>query len=434
MILSQPTENKIFERHESNVRSYCRNFPTVFKTAQDSWMIDTHGRKYLDFLSGAGALNYGHNNPAIINPVMAYMHNGGIIHSLDMYTTAKAEFLTALTNLVLKPRMLEYRIQFPGPTGTNAIEAALKLARKVTGRTGVIAFSNGFHGMTLGALSATANTSKRHGAGQPLGNTSFMPYEGYLGSHIDSMQMIEPMLSNPGSGIDAPAAFLVEMVQGEGGLNAASNAWIKRLSELARDIGALLIIDDIQAGNGRTGSFFSFEPSGIKPDIIALSKSLSGFGTPLSLVFIRPDLDCWKPGEHNGTFRGNNLAFVGATAAINTYWSDTNFEESLVRKSAWIAKALGRIVEDLPLGTAIVRGRGLFTGIAFSDPQIANQSARQLFEDGMVIETCGPRNEVLKLFPPLTISDDDLELGLSQIAHSVSKVATLNREFVAEPM
>lgn len=429
MVLSKPTRLSIFERYESNVRSYCRNFPTIFETAQNARMTDTQGRSYLDFLSGAGTLNYGHNNPAIINPVMSYMQKGGIVHSLDMHTAAKAEFLATLTDLILKPRQLDYRIQFPGPTGTNAIEAALKLARKVTGRTGIIAFSNGFHGMTLGALAATAATSKRHGAGQPLSNTSFMPYEGYLGPTIDSMQVIESMLRNVGSGIDAPAAFLVEMVQGEGGLNAASNSWIKRLAELAHDIGALLIIDDIQAGNGRTGNFFSFEPAGINPDIVVLSKSLSGFGAPFSLVLIRPDLDSWKPGEHNGTFRGNNLAFVGATAAIKTYWPDTNFANDVVRKSAWVRQALESIVATLPHGLATIRGRGLFTGMAFSDPQIANHAARQLFKEGMVIETCGPKDEVLKLLPPLTIPDADLELGLSLIERAVYRAANLTREF-----
>jgi diaminobutyrate-2-oxoglutarate transaminase len=413
-------DTKVFERFESNVRSYCRQFPVVFSSAKGAWLTTADGKRYLDLLSGAGTLNYGHNDPAIIDRVVDYMRGDGILHSLDLHTAAKADFLTAFQSRILDPRGLSYKLQFPGPTGTNAIEAALKLARKVTGRSSVVAFTNAFHGMTMGSLATTANPGKRAGAGVSLAHTTFMPYDGFLGPSIDTMDVIAPMLSRPGSGIDKPAAILVELVQGEGGLSSAHAGWLGRLAQLAKDIGALLIVDDIQAGCGRTGRFFSFEGFGIEPDLVVLSKSLSGFGSPFSLVLIRPDLDVWRPGEHNGTFRGNNLAFVGATAAIETYWSDPAFETSVQEKATLVHEGLSRIVNGLPAGTARVKGRGLFIGIEFTDTSVARTAARHLFEEGIVIETCGVDDQVLKLLPPLTISTEELATALDAIGRAVT--------------
>jgi diaminobutyrate-2-oxoglutarate transaminase len=252
-----------------------------------------------------------------------------------------------------------------------------------------------------------------------LSGTTFMPYDTYLGPEIDTMDVVEAMLRRPGSGIDAPAAILIEMVQGEGGLNCATSAWLKRLAGLAREIGSLLIIDDIQAGNGRTGTFFSFENYELDPDIVVLSKSLSGFGNPLSLVLIRPELDVWEPGEHNGTFRGNNLAFVGATAALETYWRSPDFEQDIAEKAELVARKLAQIVTALPIGAGRVKGRGLFTGIEFFDPEIATSVVAHLFESGVIIETCGPRDQVLKLLPALTIGRPELENCLALIEQSI---------------
>lgn len=412
----------VFETFESNVRYYCRSFPVVFTSAKGSILKDQNGRTYLDLLSGAGTLNYGHNNPAIISAVQEYLARDGIIHSLDMHTQAKGEFIDTFQEIILRPRGLSYKLQFPGPTGTNAIEAALKLARKVTGRTNVVTFTNAFHGMSLGALSGTANPSKRRAAGIPLFGTTFMPYDGYLGSEVDTMDVVDAMLCRPGSGIDAPAAILIELVQGEGGLNTATHAWLKRLSGLAREIGSLLIVDDIQAGNGRTGTFFSFEPHDLDPDIVVLSKSLSGFGNPLSLVLIRPDLDFWEPGEHNGTFRGNNLAFVGAKVALESYWRTPDFGKDIAEKANVIGSKLAQIVSALPYGAARVKGRGLFTGIEFFDPDIAPSVAHNLFEKDIIIETCGSNNQVLKLLPALTIEPSELESCLNLIEQSIISI------------
>jgi diaminobutyrate-2-oxoglutarate transaminase len=409
-----------FDQFESNVKYYCRHFPVVFARAKGAWMTDTVGNRYLDLLSGAGALNYGHNNPGIIGRVIEYLSQGdGIVHSLDMHTLAKAEFITTFQKKILAPRNLQYKLQFPGPTGANAVEAALKLARKVTGRTNLVSFTNGFHGMSLGALAMTANPVKRAVAGLALPSTTFMPYDGFFGPDIDTLDFIEPMLRVPSSGVSQPAALLIELVQGEGGLNAASTAWLNRLAVLARDIGALLIVDDIQAGNGRTGTFFSFEPHGIRPDIVILSKSLSGFGTPFSLVLLQPHLDVWSPGEHNGTFRGNNLAFVGATAAIDIYWSDLQFQATVQRKSELARARLEQIAGTLPHGAAHVKGRGMLIGLEFADRHIASSLARRLFDRGVIIETSGADNQVLKLLPPLTIEIAELEDALDMLERSI---------------
>lgn len=415
-----------FDRLESNVRSYCRSFPTVFTKALNARLFDAQGRSYIDLLSGAGVLNYGHNNPAILEPVINYLQSGGVLHSLDLHTEAKENFLLAIEKYILRPRGLEFRIQFPGPTGTNAIEAALKLARKVTGRSNIVAFTNGFHGMSLGALAATANPFKRAGAGTSLGNVTFLPFDGFLGPDNNTMEIIEPMLMRVGSGVDAPAAILVETVQGEGGLNVASAAWLQKLAALAKRVGALFIVDDIQAGIGRTGTFFSFEPFDIKPDIVVLSKALSGFGSPLSLVLMHRSLDVWEPGEHNGTFRGNNLAFVGATAALETFWNDNRFTNEVERKSKLVAAAFQEIIKELPPHSAQLRGRGLFCGIAFSEKTIAERISRLMFAKGIIIETCGMSGEVLKFLPALTIPDTDLDEALNTLKDTIRGISELH--------
>jgi diaminobutyrate-2-oxoglutarate transaminase len=414
-----------FERYESNVRYYCRHFPATFATARGVWMIDRSGRRYIDFLSGAGSLNYGHNHPAVMTEVMAYLAGGGIVQSLDFYTAAKEEFLDLLARHIFAPRGLEYKVQFTGPTGANAVEAAIKLARKVTGRHMIAAFSNAYHGVSLGALAATANPAKRASAGIPLGQTVFLPYDGYLGGNLDTSMVAERMLAGPGSGIDAPAAVLLEIVQGEGGLNAAGTAWIRSIAEICRGIGALLIVDDIQAGCGRTGRFFSFETCGITPDIVVLSKSLSGFGAPLSVVLMRPELDVWKSGEHNGTFRGNNLAFVGGSAAIRHFWSSDAFSAAVQERAACLLRELESICDQVPDNAASVVGRGMITGIAFTRPEFATAISSRLFEHGMIAETCGASDHVLKLLPPLTIDDDDLRTGLSILRETVAAVCRM---------
>lgn len=408
-----------FEKLESGVRSYCRVFPAVFKRAKGELLWDVQGRDYIDLFAGAGALNYGHNNDLLKEGLLEYIREDGITHGLDLHTQAKQLFLEEFNRVILIPRRLQYRMMFTGPTGTNVVEAALKLARKVTGRTTVAAFTNGFHGMSLGSLAATGSHSKRHGAGVPLCNVDRYPFDGYFGTDTDTISYVERLLADPSSGFDKPAAFLVETVQGEGGINVASSDWLQRLTRLALRLGSLLIVDDIQAGCGRTGSFFSFENAGLQPDLVCLSKSLSGFGLPLSMLLIRPELDVWKPGEHSGTFRGNNLAFVTARLALN-YWQDPAFLLRLNQTSSILDSKLNGLVQRhegvAPLRT---RGRGLLHGLVMPSGAIASRVSALAFSKGVILESCGPTGEVLKFMPPLTISPELLQEALERVRECV---------------
>lgn len=414
---------KIFERMESEVRGYIRSFPVIFNQARGSLLIDEDGGEYIDFFSGAGTLNYGHNNPLFKADLLEYLSSDGVVHSLDMATSAKKHFLETVDRVLLKPRNWQYTLQFTGPTGTNAVEAALKIARQVKGRPNIVSFTHGFHGVSGGSLQATANSKFRDAAGYTLGNTTFMPYDGYFGPDVDTMAYLERMLDDPSSGMDKPAAVIVETVQGEGGVNVATLRWLKELEKVCRRHDMLLIVDDIQVGCGRTGSFFSFETAGIRPDIITLSKSLSGFGLPMSLVLMKPELDIWKPGAHSGTFRGNNLAFVTAASALNTYWSDHAFTTEVQRKERVVRDWLENLAYSYPGVGLSVRGRGLIQGlVTATQPDLANRIARKAFERGIVIETSGAHDEVLKILPALTIEDDLLMRGLDAIEASVADV------------
>jgi diaminobutyrate-2-oxoglutarate transaminase len=408
----------IFDDLESSVQSYARSIPNVFAKGKGSWVYDTEGNALLDFLAGAGSLNYGHNHPHLKQKLLDYIAVDGITHSLDLHTEAKAKFLEVLNRYILEPRGLDYRVQFPGPTGTNAVEAALKIARKVTGRETVVSFTNGFHGVSLGALAVTGNEHHRGAAGTSLGGTFRVPYAGYLGDEMDTLDYLEKLLDDNSSGLELPAAVIVEVVQGEGGLNAASERWLKRLEKICRSREILLIIDDIQAGCGRTGTFFSFEPAGIKPDIVTLSKSLSGMGLPLAVTLIRPDLDEWLPGEHNGTFRGNNHAFVTAAAAIEHFWKDDTFAREVRAKAQHVTGRLTKIAHRHKLE---LRGRGLMQGLAMPSGEVAGQVSAHALEQGLIIETAGPEDEVVKLFCPLTISNEDLDRGVDIIESAIAK-------------
>ncbi|CAE6904511.1 Belongs to the class-III pyridoxal-phosphate-dependent aminotransferase family [Vibrio sp. B1REV9] len=411
----------IFKKQESNVRSYSNSFPVIFRKAKGCWLETEQGERYLDFLAGAGSLNYGHNNSELKQALLEYIEMDGITHGLDMHSEAKASFLEALDDLILKPRNLEYKVQFTGPTGTNAVEAALKLAKKVKARSSIVAFTNGFHGCTAGALAATGNQHHRQGAGSPLNNVTRIPFEGYAG--IDGLTLFETMLNDNSAGMDKPAAVLIETVQGEGGLNVASNVWLQRLEKICHSNDILLIVDDIQAGCGRTGTFFSFEPSGIKPDMVTLSKSIGGYGLPMAVVLLKPELDQWKPGEHNGTFRGNNHAFITAAKALEVYWSNDNFEQHIKRCSEKVDGVIQRCVSRFPEMFVQRKGRGMMIGIECQNGQLSGDIAKTCFEKGMVIETAGPNDEVVKFFCPLTITNAELDQGLTIFEDAVEAIA-----------
>lgn len=412
---------RVAHRRESDVRSYSRSFPVVFERASGSYLYDVDGRAYLDFFCGAGSLNYGHNDPGMKQALIRYLEADGVMHSLDMATRARTEFLDRLESVILAPRRADYRVQFTGPTGTNGVEAALKLARKVTRRANVIAFTQAYHGHSLGALAVTANTFYRDEAFVNRSNVAFMPFDGYFGPGVDTLGYLRRFIEDTSSGVDLPAAIILETIQGEGGVNVASTGWLQGVQALCREFDILLIVDDVQVGCGRGGTFFSFEPAGLEPDMIVLSKSISGFGLPMSLLLMRPSLDQWQPGEHSGTFRGSGAAIVTATEALR-FWENPEFARHLERTSRQFHGELVRLCDRFADLSFTVRGRGVIYGLESPDAAVNQQLARACFERGMVVELCGASRNVLKLLPPLTIRADELQAGIEILERSLEAV------------
>lgn len=410
----------VIEAHESQLRYYCRQFPTVFAEARGASLWDESGHCFLDFFAGGGTLNYGHNPPELKESLIDYLRDDGITHSLDMATTAKIRFMKRFADVILTPRQLRYRMMFSGPTGTDAVECALKVARRATGRTNVLAFTNGSHGVSLGSLALTGNGFKRGGAGLPLSGVTHMPYDGYLGAEIDTLDYLEKALDDAGSGVDLPAAVVVETLQAEGGLHVASDRWLLRLQAICRGRGILLVVDDIQVGCGRTGAFFSFESAGLEPDIVCLSKSLSGYGLPLAVTLVKPDYDCLAPGQHSATFRGNNLAFVAAYEALS-YWQNDTLAEKVAARADELRGRLQDIVSGYPDLCAAIRGRGLIQGLAIPEPGLAECIAATAFSHGLVVETAGADNDVIRVTPPLTIEAEELSRGMDILTAAVAE-------------
>jgi len=412
---------KTIRRLESEVRSYSRSFPVLFEKAKDAFLFDAGGTRYIDFFAGAGTINYGHNNEYMKRKIFDYLENDGIVHGLDMATVAKEELLLKMEATLFKPKNLDYKVQFTGPTGTNAVEAALKLARMVKKRSNIISFTNGYHGLTMGSMSVTANAYYRDEAFINRSDVSFMPYDGYLGKHVNTAKYLRRFLEDNSSGVDIPSAIILETVQGEGGIRVAGDEWLREVEKICRDFDILLIVDDIQVGNGRTGHFFSFEKSGIKPDIVTLSKSFSGFGLPMSVVLFRRDLDIWKPGQHTGTFRGNNLGFICASVALD-YWKDDRFSKEIFRKGKILHKRLNKISAKYPQNYTEVRGRGFVYGMGLSTGEIAKKILTECFHNKLILESAGARNNVIKFLAPLTITDEVLEEGLDILERSIDNV------------
>ena len=425
-MMTTDTDKTIFTRRESAARSYCRGIPNVFTSASGSIMRAEDGTEYIDFLAGCSSLNYGHNDPDMKAALVDHITNDGIAHGLDLHTTTKADFLGAFEEHILKPRGMDHRVMFMGPTGANAVEAAMKIARKSTGRTNIIAFTNGFHGVTMGALAATGNGYHRGGAGMDATGVTRMPYDDYADG-VDSAALLDQMLSDASGGIDAPAAIMLETIQGEGGLNAASGEFVRKLADIAKRHGALLILDDIQAGCGRSGKFFSFEDMGVVPDLVPMAKSISGFGLPLAMVLVRPEHDVFGPAEHNGTFRGNTHAFVTARVAIEKFWSDKAFEAELADKAALIEKRLTELADMIP--GAYLKGRGLMRGVDVGTGELAAAICARAFENGLIIETSGNEDQVVKVLAALTTPIEvfnkgfDILLDAARDVLSTTKIA-----------
>ena len=418
------TQNtQAFESYESEVRSYCRNFPAVFATAKGPFLYDEEGREYIDFFCGAGALNYGHNPDLIRDRLVEYLQKDGVMHALDMYTSPKREFIQFYEEKVLKPRGLCYKLQFPGPTGTNAVEAALKLARKVKKRPGIFALMGGFHGMTLGSIALTTDAASRAGAGVPLNNVTHVPAP-YMFPELDTLKYIETLLTDDHSGVEKPAAIILETTQADGGIYPMPVEYLQGLRALCDRHGILLIVDDVQVGCARTGWFFSFERAGIVPDIVTQSKSIGGYGMPFALVLLKPELDVWEPGEHNGTFRGYQLSMGAAKGGLEIML-DEHVEEKVRAGEKIISQAMEEIRGIAPEKIQI-RGVGYVWGVdlAGCDGEKApgSTSKRVLdkaFASGLIVERVGRGNAVVKVMPELLIEEETLQKGLSILTAAV---------------
>lgn len=414
-MVSMNQNTRPFEEYESQVRSYCRHFPAVFTKAKGSFLYDEDGREYLDFFCGAGGLNYGHNNDYIKGKIVDYLMNDGVMHSLDMYTVPKREFLEYYEENFLKPRGLNYKIQFPGPTGTNAVEAALKLARKVKKRQNIFAMMGGFHGMTLGSVALTTDANSRAGAGVALHDVTHIPTP-YMFPGLDTLQYLETMITDDHTGVDKPAAIILETTQADGGIYPFPIEWLRGVRAFCDKHDILMIVDDIQVGCGRTGYFFSFEQAGIVPDIVTQSKSIGGYGMPFALVLIKPELDIWKPGEHNGTFRGYQLSMVAAKAALEVMKNE-HIEVKVRSQEHILEEALNEAVALAPEHLA-ARGRGFIWGLDVSGcgdkaNEVAGLIQDTAFANGLIVERCGRYDHVVKLMPDLLISEENLKKGLA---------------------
>jgi diaminobutyrate-2-oxoglutarate transaminase len=284
----------------------------------------------------------------------------------------------------------------------------------------------------MGALAATGNYFYRDESYGARLNVDHVPYDGYLGSSINTIDYLRKVLDDGSSGIDLPAAVILETVQGEGGINVASNQWLQELERLCREYDILLIIDDIQVGNGRTGPFFSFEHADITPDIVCLSKAIGG-GLPMAIVLMRPELDQWQPGEHTGTFRGNNLAFIAATELLS-YWENDDLTHAVNYKSAIIEENLKEIARNYEALDIKVRGKGMVWGLEIPRTGFVSELSNKAFENNLLAETCGSVGQVLKLLPPLIIDEELLRRGLGILSKSIEilweeKQATLSNGY-----
>lgn len=413
--------NETFEKYESNIRSYCRKWPVEFVSAKGSIYKDTEGNEYIDFFDGAGALNYGHNPDYIKEKLIKYLESDGIVHALDMYTVPKENFINYFEEKILKPRKLDYKIAFPGPTGTNSIELALKLARKVKQRPYIWAFTGAFHGMTLGALALTTESAARKAAGIPLNYTVHIPAPYSMGGNFDSIAYMEQLLSDDHSGYEKPAAIIIETVQQEGGIHVFSKEFLKDLRALCDKYDILLICDEVQIGCSRSGTFFSFERADIVPDIVCMSKSIGGYGIPFAVTLFKKELDVFKPGEHNGTFRGCQLSMVAGLAALEMTVKQ-DIPAQVRRKEKIVKEYLDKEIKPLLKGKMEIRGIGLSWGIEFNDGKLARAVLDKCFEKKLIIELAGSYDSVLKIMPSLVIEDELLLKGLNIVKESIQEV------------
>jgi diaminobutyrate-2-oxoglutarate transaminase len=410
-----------FDELESNVRWYCRRWPAVFASASGSVITDEDGVEYLDFFAGAGALSYGHNNPLFVDVAIEHLRSGRLMHSLDTFTPEKRNFLDTMQRTVLAPRQLDMVVQTVGPTGATAVEAALQLAQRLSGHRAVLGFEGGYHGMSYRAASISASMAGRETSAH-LKDFVALPFVQHV-TDAD-IELLDATLRQQVNG-QSIGAVIVEPTQGEGGARPFDPAYLGAIRRITRELGILVIADEIQAGVGRTGPFFSFEGSQLDPDIICLSKSISGLGLPMAILLVRRSLDTWNPGEFSGTFRGNNLAFATSATMLNHYWSDSTLEKNTEQFGHTVRAALAAMAENFGAGRFDVRGNGLLCGLAVGDTDLATAISRNAFERRLIVETCGPGDTIVKLLTPLVIEPGQLDEGLARLGLAVEQACSV---------
>ena len=413
---------------ESNVRSYPRKLPLAIAKALGCWITDVEGTEYLDCLAGAGTLALGHNHPAVIQSIQDTIASGLPLHTLDLTTPLKDAFTEALLEQ-LPGGKAEYCLQFCGPSGADGTEAAIKLAKTYTGRSSVISFSGGYHGMTHGALAMTGNLSAKNAVNGLMPGVQFMPYPheyrcplGVGGeAGVDALTYyFENFIEDVESGVTKPAAVILEAIQGEGGVVTAPIKWLKKIREVTEKNNIVLILDEVQSGFARSGKMFAFEHAGIEPDVIVMSKAVGG-SLPLAVLGIKRKFDAWQPAGHTGTFRGNQLAMGTGLATIQTI-KEQNLAENAQQRGDFLQDELKKLAVEFPcIGN--VRGRGLMIGVEMvderqkndhlgaypADSQLAAAIQTACFDNKLLLEKGGRNGTVIRLLCPLIITQAECE-------------------------
>ncbi|OAR22125.1 2,4-diaminobutyrate 4-aminotransferase [Streptomyces sp. ERV7] len=424
---------------ESAARTYARSLPIVPVRARGLTIEGADGRRYLDCLAGAGTLALGHNHPVVLEAIRKVLDSGAPLHALDLATPVKDAFTTELFTTLPRPLADHARIQFCSPAGTDAVEAALKLVRTATGRSGLLAFTGAYHGMTAGALDASGGASTSRVTRLPYPLNYRCPYGvgGERGAEL-AARWTESLLDDPKGGVPAPAAMIVEPVQGEGGVNPAPDSWMRRMREITAARSIPLIADEVQTGVGRTGAFWGVEHSGIVPDVMVLSKAIGG-SLPLAVIVYRDDLDVWQPGAHAGTFRGNQLAMAAGAATLAYVRENRLAERAALLGGRMLARLEGLAADHRGIGD--VRGRGLMIGVELVDPEredprtgtataapaLATAVQRECLRRGLIVELGGRHSSVVRLLPPLTLTDEQADAVLDRLADALAAAERATR-------
>ncbi len=432
---------------ESSARSYPRKFPFALNRAKGVILEDVEGNRYIDFLCGAGTLALGHNDERVNRAMVDLINSGSPLHTLDLTTPAKDRFVETIHSILPFGMAKDVKIQFCSPSGTDATDAAIKLCKIATGRSSVIAFSGGYHGMGHGAMAVTGNCFAKSQVPNIMPGVQFMPYPySYrcpmgLGGDEGTKACgayFERLLKDPESGVSKPACVIIEPIQGEGGVIPAPVEFLQTIRRVTAELDIPLICDEIQCGMGRSGKVFAFEYAGIVPDVILASKAIGGT-QPMSVVIYNKKLDQWGPGSHAGTFRGNQLAMAAGTVVMETI-REPEFLAEVVRKGNLFRERLLALQKECPI-IGDVRGKGLMLGIEFVDPKgqtdimghpmesgtICAAVQKLCFEHGLVMEKGGRNGSVMRCLTALNIPDEDLEKGICIFEETVREI---NRAYV----